>query len=184
MLYLPDVNEAVQQIRAAFDAVAEQHQQQNIRNPDWFGQIVRRIALWAKAKGMESCARGTPEGCGATEFLFDYCARIYDPEVPSDERFFAQTVIVGEIEWSQNEEQINKDFDKLLVSDALICFMGLQQSTVEKAEEMLEYLGRAARRRQSYALQRGVRPPPTFVFSCFVSASEKFVHKTIEPDPI
>jgi hypothetical protein len=73
---------------------------------------------------------------------------------------------------------VDEDFEKLLIVDSPVCFMVFQEWSAEDANNALDRLKEAAERRQRYARQRGLNPPPMFLLSCYV-IDDRFLHLTV-----
>jgi hypothetical protein len=60
------------------------------------------------------------------EWLFDFIALVCDGVDRTKERYLMQTLIVGEIE---SHDNLGKDFEKLMLTDAPVCFLRLTAGT-------------------------------------------------------
>jgi hypothetical protein len=111
------------------------------------------------------------------EWLFDFCALLYDREAPRAGQFVVQAVAIGEVEW--HPKGIYSDFEKLLVADAMVLFMIFEKGSVQEAEAELDRMERAVARRHEYLRARGVGRLPIFQLSCWVYSHGPFVHRTV-----
>src|SRR5260221_5623239 len=160
MITLPnetDVQTFVRQVLQSLDAVADRNQKTAFSNRDWFPEIASEIAKSIKYPGLKCYARGKRRGiaapfCEGTEWNnLDFLALLYD----EDAAFPAQAVLVGEVEWSDNDDKIDEDFEKVLIVDAFVFFMVFLQFSREDAMESLNRLEAAYKRRQAYGRQHG-----------------------------
>jgi hypothetical protein len=179
MIVLPQADRLIDHVRASLEAVAARDSE--LGAGDWFRAIASELATRVHSLGLKCYARGTPEPCVGAEWLFDFCAFVEDNDVPADDRFMAQAVIVGEVEWEPSE--VDKDFEKLLIADSLVLFMTFQNRTVEAGKKELDRLEAAARRRQQYARLRGLSRPPVFLPSCWcwTHPGAYFEHRIVRP---
>lgn len=107
-----------------------------------------------------------PVGCDGPEFLFDFCALLYEKP---DAEFWVQAVVVGETEWDRRGT--DDDFEKLLIVDSIICFFVFEEDSDEKANEKLKRYEEVARVREEYAKMRGAHPP-RFLLACYVKPND------------
>jgi hypothetical protein len=179
MIALPREDDLLKHIRASLDAVGKA----NLSNTrDWFPRIASELAKRVSTIGLTCFAREKPEPCKGTEILWDFSAFIDDDDgTKEDERHWAQAAIVGEVEWSVDEGEIDKDFAKLLSVDSLSCFMTFQKRSIQEAKVKLDQLQTAVRRRQKYARLRGLTRPPAFLLSCWVLIDRRFEHLPVFP---
>ena len=150
--------------------------------PDWFIRIASELAKSVPPVGHKCFARGKPDPCFGREFLWDFGAYIDDEEVPENDRFAAQAAIIGEVEWNTSDDEIDKDFEKLLYVDLLVCFMTFEKQSAKEAIKKLDWLEGAVRRRQAHVRLRGPIRPPAFILSCWVIQEHRFVHRSVLPD--
>lgn len=178
MITLPNPEFLADRIQDALDEIDVQHRASPFTNPRWFPAIVSAINTRVQQPGLQFYARGTPTLCSGSEWLFDYCALLFDLEVPDDQRFPAQAAVIGEIEWDAARSKIDDDFEKLLVADALVLFMIIQQYSMDEAEAELTRLEHAVRRRLEIFRLRKCQPP-IFLLSCWVVPTGPFIHRRI-----
>jgi hypothetical protein len=136
MIALPDSKILIQHIQDGLNTVSKRHSISELTTGDWFPEIAREIASRVSGPNIDCYARGKRRGdpavgCKGSEWLFDFCAVINDPELKEEDRFMAQAAIVGEVEWAKGG--LDQDFEKLLIVDSLVCFFVWQGST-ENAE--------------------------------------------------
>jgi hypothetical protein len=98
-------------------------------------------------------------------------------KLPEAERFIAQAVAIGEVEW--NPKGIDEDFEKLMVADAMVLFMVFEKGSCSEADAELDHLEGAVRRRHEYFRVRGIMQPPIFLLSCWMYPKGRFVHRQI-----
>ena len=70
--------------------------------------------------------RSTSKPEDRREFLFDFIVFVCNERDRTKERYLMQALIVGEIESHNN---LGKDFEKLMVTDALVCFFAFRAGT-------------------------------------------------------
>ena len=116
------------------------------------------------------------------ELLFDFIAIVCDPSDTKKERYTTQTLIAGEIE---SHKQLDKDFDKLMVTDALVCFFAFKGIIKEHAPQSeLDFFQAVAKRRRDHALRRGLNPPPVFVLASHHAGKFNFRFEPETASPI
>lgn len=175
---LPKVEWLVQQVRDSLDEVAASNQKKSIRHKNWFRLIVEGIAKRVRKKELDSYAKGRFKGCGDREWLFDYCAvRKESRSISDNERFTAYAAIVGEVQWTP--KGVDKDFEKLFMADAMVCFMAFEPRARDDIGEELKRLERAARRHRRYCKKRGNRQPAVFLLSGHVKKDRQFIHREV-----
>jgi hypothetical protein len=165
MIILPKAEILLAQVRDALDEAA-------VREWDkiTFGAVASAIAKRVAGPGVECCAKGKPEGCGHAEWLYDFCALLYE-EPPDQLRFVTQALVIGEVEWVL--AGADDDFEKLLIADALICFFLFGARSQSLGAKKLDLLEKCARRRHEFVRQRrGMAEPPIFLVSCYSGANQ------------
>ena len=100
-----------------------------LANSDWANLICERIEKRLKQHDPDiECAfgRSTSKPEDRREFLFDFIAFVCNERDRTKERYLMQALIVGEIESHNN---LGKDFEKLMVTDAHVCFFAFRAGT-------------------------------------------------------
>ena len=127
MISLPDQQILVRHVCDALREVAASVPPNESKPPQgWTNAIGDALhkRLDNAEQGIE-CAFGYRDALGniklesAREFRVDFVALLVDPADRERERYTVQPLVVGEVEWNDN---LGKDFDKLMLVDALVCF--------------------------------------------------------------
>jgi hypothetical protein len=177
VITLPNAKEVADRIEEALDHINAHNRTNHLSTKDWFPAIATQIAT--RLPGLECYAKGSPEPCRGGEWLFDFCALLYDREAPRAGQFVAQAVAIGEVEWKR--EGIDHDFEKLLVADARVLFMVFEMASDEDAKTELDRLQGIVERRREYLHSIGIIGSPIFLLSCWKYASQgPFVHRQIQ----
>ena len=116
------------------------------------------------------------------EWLFDYCALFFEEKSREVRRFVAQALIIGEVEFS-DINGLDTDFEKLLIVDSLVCFFAFPGWLKDNVDKTLDDLEKIAKRRQQYAIDRGINRPPIFVLSCYFFPEKQFIHRVVDMVP-
>lgn len=180
MSTLPDADAVADEITKVLDAIDTRQKKDPF--PDtgaWFQAISGDLAVKLQPFGSRCYARNQPLPCVGGEWLFDFCALLYDEELPPQERFLTQAIAIGEVEWGTRSSQIDDDFEKLLVADALVLFMIFEQWSRADAEVELDRLEKVAMRRQEFVRLRGINQPPIFLLSCWIIPKGPFIHRKL-----
>jgi hypothetical protein len=143
----------------------------------WTNCIGKAISdrLDSEEQGIE-CAFGGRDAFGRTkpewvrEWIFDFSAVLVEPKNRNQERYAMQPLVIGEVEWQNN---LGRDFEKLLVVDALVCFFAFPKRLGIK-EHNSEYFLALAKKRRQYVAKRGTAPLPVFIIACYDSESRSF----------
>jgi hypothetical protein len=85
-----------------------------------------------------------------------------------------QALVIGEVEWHND---LGRDFEKLLVVDALVCFFAFPGWI---KEHDADYFLQLAVKRRQYVAQRGTAPLPVFVIACYSRETRRFVFRITE----
>jgi hypothetical protein len=117
------------------------------------------------------CAFGKKKPEDRREWLFDFIALVCNDADRTRERYLMQALIVGEIESHNN---LGKDFEKLMVTDALVCFFAFQGAN---REHMIDFYRDIAKSRRHHALRRGLNPPPAFILASYTAG--KFTYSAV-----
>jgi hypothetical protein len=182
MIVLPSSEILIEHLKNAFATVEKRHTSSiELTERDWFPELAGEIAARIASLNIECYARGSRRAAGATncvgsEWLFDFCGLIIDPDVPTEDRFVAQAAVVGEIEWALGGT--DQDFEKLMVVDSLVLFFVFQCSA-DKYRAYLNRFRKAAERRRGYCRQRGITRLPAFLLSCWTYPDGKFEHEVL-----
>jgi len=171
MIILPNAETLLAQVRDALDEVATR---------EWdkitFGAVASAIAKRVSGPTVKCCAKGRPEGCRQGEWLYDFCALLYE-ESPDQCRFVTQALVIGEVEWVL--AGADDDFEKLLIADALVCFFLFGARSPSLGAEKLDLFEKLARRRHELLRQRrGIAQPPIFLVSCY-SDTNQISHRVV-----
>jgi hypothetical protein len=129
-----------------------------------------------KTDGSIECSYCRGRGPDANEWMFDFVAGVWDPSDRNKQRFLRQALIVGEVEWHRDLE---KDFEKLLIADSLVCFFAFPERVRERYypdQDWLTFFHGIAEKRRKHAVERGVNPPPAFVIARYSNVSATFTY--------
>lgn len=127
-------------------------------------------------KGIE-CLHGSGRAPDRNEFMVDFLAGLWEPPDRNSQRFLMQPLIVGEIEWHNS---LDKDFDKLLLANSLVCFFVFPETVKERLypnRDWLTFFQEKAQCRRKYALKRGINPPPAFVIARYSNDTATFTYR-------
>lgn len=183
MIVLPDQQMLVRYVREALDETAASVSGSTNKPPEgWTNSIGKAISqrLENKEQGIE-CAFGQRDALGrrkpegAREWLFDFIAVLVEPRY-GEERYTMQPLIVGEVEWNNN---LGRDFEKLLVVDALVCFFAFPKRLAVTEHDADYFLALAVKRRQ-YVAHRSTAPLPVFIIACYDEERRSFVLRITE----
>ena len=144
-----------------------------LASSDWANVICEPIEERLKKFPDIECAFGRskakPED--RREWLWDFIA--FQCNHRSAKRYLMQALIVGEIESSNN---FAKDFEKLMATDAFVCFFAFPGWN---SEDTMETYQAVAKSRREHALLRGLNPPPIFILASHTAG--KFTYR-FEPE--
>lgn len=179
MIVLPDQQSIASCIEEALKAVENAHRKAPIDAPYWFQVTAGTLAakLSGLVNGIECCAGRKlvpPPGCQEKEWVFDFCALAYDPSLEKDDprRFPEQALAIGEVEWSSRTTDVDGDFQKLFIADALVLFF-VTEAKRNDAGGLLERLKIAVEERFKVMRPR-YRQMPTFVLACWITEDHHF----------
>ncbi len=186
MLNLPTYQQLIRAVEAALDTVAEANSVA-ISSTDWTPSIMRQLNTHVIGLAdrenilMGQHGQYLPSGrlCGGEWLRFDYCALVYDPKICRSDQFMAQAALVGELEQLWRGDNIEKDFEKLLIVDSIVCFFVFRPPKAQ-AEKITNKLMDAGSRRRRYSIERGNSQPPVFLFSYYCDESKKFTHRVCD----
>jgi hypothetical protein len=169
----------IHHVQEALDEVAGLDEATRLRHGNWTSSISEAIKRRILGPGME-CAfgRDRTKREDEREWLFDFCALLFEEESRNGVRFVAQAAIIGEIEFS-DPKGLDKDFEKLLIVDSLACFFAFPKWSETEARAELDRFEHVVERRQRYAKLRGASRPPVFLLSCYLAPSRRFMHRIV-----
>jgi hypothetical protein len=161
LVKLPTEQTLMHQVNQALDEVSRS-KWSNITHHAIASAIAKRLKKNRNIQCFSRTPRRKSTVCDGTEFLFDFCALLYEKQ---DAPFYVQALVVGETEWKARVT--DDDFEKLLIVDSVVCFFVFEEDSDEKANKKLEKYEQVAELRREYAKRRGARPP-RFLLACYV----------------
>jgi hypothetical protein len=175
MLSLPDQRILVRIVSDALEDVRPTLCNKSAGWADVIGDAIKRRLENLDTRIECSYGHGHPNS-DENEQLFDFSALLYDPPDRKVERYLTQALIIGEIEcWNG----LDKDFDKLLVVDSLVCFFAFPDSIVDPRhpEGELDFFYKVAESRRQRAAQRAMMPPPAFILARYSNSLGTFTYR-------
>jgi hypothetical protein len=175
-LQFPDVSVLVSQVQAALDEVATWDDGRRRQGGGWTNAIAKAITQRIQEPGIEyAFERNREKREDEREWLFDYCALLFEEKTRDAPRMMAQALVVGEIEFA-DRKGFDTDFEKLLIVDSLLCFFVFPCWSKDDAEQNIGRFRSFAERRQRIAKLHGAAHPPIFLISCYFEPERKFIH--------
>ena len=158
---LPTEQELMHQVHEALDEVSRL-KWTDITHDAIASALAKRLTQNPNIFCYAGGRRTIPRSCNGCEFLFDFCALLYENP---DSMFWVQALVVGETEWDRRAT--DDDFEKLLIVDSIVCFFVFEEDSDEKGNEKLKKYEQVASVRREYAKVRGANPP-RFLLACYL----------------
>jgi hypothetical protein len=171
-------SELVRAVRDVFAGVAALKYEAGRVQGGWTKAVCNalRQRLDGGEHGIECFYQGDNKEDGG-EFLFDFCALSYALESQNTDCYTQQALIAGEVE---EHRGLGRDFEKLLLSDALVCFFLFDESIKEHTQiPDIDFYENLARKRRREVSDRGTTPPTAFIVACYSSGSSKLTERVI-----
>jgi len=180
MYQWPPASELKDRVMAGLNEAAECHHMYPIT--DWTTAIFVQIRVHLaelKCHALKNSEKALASGFCDKEFLYDFTANIY-PDSEHDD-LLIQTVVAGESEL-QNDGKYWWDFNKLLQSDAPLCFF-IFHTAFCRMDASFEDLTNGIQRKQSYRQKHGLTSS-AYLLSCRWGYPHQysFKHRFIDRD--
>ena len=147
-------DEIINEVRKALDAMLRNNEAET--TPESTSAVKGALCKWSLRRGFYTCASGIRELENVhSEWLYDFTSLKYRDDC------LKRTILVAECEWKNNEE-IDKDFKKLLLARADVRLM-IFECGAEQVNGIIEWLHRYINEFDQ------TQPDDTYLFAAFIN---------------